>query len=175
MTTTERATPGQRAPRAITVRVNGEEIEGAVEPRTHLADFLREKAQLTGTHTSCHQGPCGACTVLVDGQSARSCLTLAVQADGAEITTVEGIADGSRLSLLQQAFIEHFGFQCGYCTPGMVVIGAEILAEAAAGAVFTRDDLRVRLSANLCRCTGYIGIVNAVEAALAAQARGESA
>ncbi|MGW4593662.1 (2Fe-2S)-binding protein, partial [Amycolatopsis thermoflava] len=118
---------------------------------------------------------CGACTVLVDGLSARSCLTLAVQADGAEVTTVEGIAEGGGLSVLQQAFIEHFGFQCGYCTPGMIVLGTEILAEAAAGAVFTREDVRARLSANLCRCTGYVGIVNAIEAALAAQARGESA
>jgi carbon-monoxide dehydrogenase small subunit len=153
--------------RALSITVNGEEVKALVEPRTILADFLRDKAELTGTHTSCHQGWCGSCTVLIDGETARSCLTLAVQADRAEVTTVEGIEDGDgTLSVLQQAFIDHFGFQCGFCTPGFVVLGTEILAEARAGVEFTRDDLKQRLSANICRCTGYVGILAAVEAAL---------
>lgn len=156
----------------VTIDVNGEAVSAAVEPRTNLADFLREKAQLTGTHTGCHQGWCGSCTVLLDGVSTRSCLTLAVQAAGAEVTTVEGVEGGGVLSPLQQAFIDHFGFQCGYCTPGFVVLGTEILAEAAQGATFTRAELTARLAANLCRCTGYAGIVDAVEAALTAQEAG---
>lgn len=154
-------------PRAVTAVVNGERVSALVEPRTLLMDFLRESARLTGTHAGCHQGWCGACTVLVDGCSARACLTLAVQADRAEVTTVEGVehADGS-LSALQQTFIEHSGFQCGFCTPGFVVLGTEILAEARAGATFTRDELKRRLAANICRCTGYAGILDALEAAL---------
>ena len=155
------------AERALSVRVNGEPVTALVEARTNLADFLREKAGLTGTHTACHQGWCGACTVLVDGDSTRSCLTLAVQVDRAEVTTVEGVedADGT-LTALQQAMIEHSGFQCGFCTPGFVVLGTEIVAEARAGATFTRDELQRRLAANICRCTGYAGILAAVEAAL---------
>jgi carbon-monoxide dehydrogenase small subunit len=159
--------------RMVDLTVNGERVQTIVEGRTNLADVLRERAGLTGTHTACHQGWCGTCTVLIDGASARSCLTLAVQAAGAEVTTVEGIesADGT-LSGLQDAFIEHFAFQCGFCTPGFIVLGTEILAEARAGAAFTRDELAHRLSANICRCTGYVGILNAIEAALAAQGAG---
>ncbi|WP_028935945.1 (2Fe-2S)-binding protein [Pseudonocardia spinosispora] len=157
----------RQARRPVSVRVNGDDVEALVEPRTLLVDFLREKAQLTGTHTGCHQGWCGACTVLMDGTTARSCLTLAVQADGAEVTTVEGLEDpDGTLSPLQQAFIEHFGFQCGFCTPGFVVLGTEILAEAEAGATFTRAELQRRLAANICRCTGYRGILDALEATL---------
>jgi aerobic-type carbon monoxide dehydrogenase small subunit (CoxS/CutS family) len=158
--------------RAVTVTVNGEQVTALVEPRTLLVDFLREKAQLTGTHTGCHQGWCGACTVLVDGCSTRSCLTLAVQADRAEVTTVEGVEDpDGRLSVLQEAFVEHSGFQCGFCTPGFVVLGTEILAEAADGAVFTRAELQSRLAANICRCTGYRGILDALEAAISETVR----
>jgi carbon-monoxide dehydrogenase small subunit len=161
--------PGPKA-RAVTVNVNGDPVMALVEPRTLLVDFLREKAQLTGTHTGCHQGWCGACTVLLDGCSTRSCLTFAVQADRADVTTVEGIEDADgELSTLQRAFIEHSGFQCGFCTPGFVVLGTEILAQARAGETFTRDDLQRRLAANICHCTGYRGILNAVEAALAEQ------
>lgn len=158
------------AQRVVDFTVNGERVQAIVEPRSNLADVLRDRAGLTGTHTACHQGWCGACTVLIDGASARSCLTLAVQASGAEVTTVEGIesADGA-LSVLQEAFIEHFAFQCGFCTPGFIVLGTEILTEARAGASFSRDELAGRLSANICRCTGYVGILNAIEAALAAQ------
>jgi carbon-monoxide dehydrogenase small subunit len=158
-------------PRAVTVTVNGDPVVALVEPRTLLVDFLREKAQLTGTHTGCHQGWCGACTVLLDGSSTRSCLTFAVQADSCEVTTVEGIESGDgQLSSLQRALIEHSGFQCGFCTPGFVVLGTEILAEAADGATFSRDDLQRRLAANICRCTGYRGILDALEHALAEQA-----
>jgi carbon-monoxide dehydrogenase small subunit len=157
--------------RAVTVTVNGDQVVALVEPRTLLVDFLREKAQLTGTHMGCHQGWCGACTVLLDGCSTRSCLTFAVQADRCEVTTVEGIEDaGGELSVLQRAFIEHSGFQCGFCTPGFVVLGTEILAEARAGETFTRAELQQRLAANICRCTGYRGILDALEHALAAQA-----
>lgn len=164
------------ADRVVSIRVNGDEVKAIVEPRTHLADMLREKAGLTGTHTGCHQGWCGACTVLVDGASTRSCLTLAVQVDGADVTTVEGVesADGA-LSTLQEAFVEHFAFQCGFCTPGFIVLGTEILDEVRSGACFTREDLTHRLSANICRCTGYVGIINAVEAAIAAQQRTQEA
>jgi carbon-monoxide dehydrogenase small subunit len=156
---------GRPRQRAVTVRVNGEEVTGLVEPRTLLVDFLREKAQLTGTHTGCNQGWCGACTVLVgpERDSTRACLTLAVQADGVEVTTVEGVQDSDgTLSALQQAFIEHFAFQCGFCTPGFIALGTEIVAEATGGAVFSRDELKRRLAANICRCTGYQGIVAAI-------------
>ncbi len=158
------------AERLVALTVNGERLSTVVEPRTNLADVLRDRAGLTGTHTACHQGWCGTCTVLIDGASARSCLTLAVQAADAEITTVEGIegSDGT-LSDLQEAFIEHFAFQCGFCTPGFLMLGTEILEEARAGASFTRDELAHRLAANLCRCTGYLGILNAIEAALTSQ------
>ena len=155
----------------VRLRVNGEPLTAVVEPRTNLADVLREQAGLTGTHTSCHQGWCGACTVLIDGCSARSCLTLAVAATDTDVTTVEGLGDpDGSLTALQEAFVEHFAFQCGFCTPGFLVLATEIIDEARAGTTFTRDDLASRLSANVCRCTGYVGILNAVEAALAAQA-----
>lgn len=155
--------------RLVEFTVNGEQVQTAVEARTNLADVLRDRIGLTGTHTACHQGWCGACTVLIDGASARSCLTLAVCAADSEVTTVEGLEDAEgRLSVLQEAFIEHFAFQCGFCTPGFLVLATEILDEARAGASFSRDDLARRLSANICRCTGYVGILDAVEAALEA-------
>jgi carbon-monoxide dehydrogenase small subunit len=150
--------------------VNGEPVQTLVEPRTNLADVLRTKVGLTGTHTACHQGWCGTCTVLIDGASARSCLTLAVQAADADITTVEGLeSPAGELSALQEAFIEHFAFQCGFCTPGFLMLGTELIAEARAGATFTREELVRRLSANTCRCTGYVGILAAIESVLAAQ------
>jgi carbon-monoxide dehydrogenase small subunit len=159
----------------VSVTVNGEPCAALVEPRTLLVDFLRERAQLTGTHTGCHQGWCGACTVFVDGCSTRACLTLAVQVDGAEVVTVEGVEPGDgELSPVQQAFGEHSAFQCGFCTPGFVMLCTEILTEAAAGAEFTREQLLRRLSANICRCTGYRGILAALEATLADQSRGDS-
>lgn len=148
---------------AVEVTVNGRLRRAAVEPRLTLADFLRERCQLTGTHLGCEHGVCGACTVLLDGQAVRGCLVFAVQADGAEITTVEGIAgsDGT-LSAVQQAFREHHGLQCGFCTPGFVTSVTAFLRDNPSP---TNGEIREALSGNLCRCTGYQGILAAVRAA----------
>jgi carbon-monoxide dehydrogenase small subunit len=148
---------------AVRVVVNGEPREAMVEPRLTLADFLRERCHLTGTHLGCEHGVCGACTVLVDGAAVRSCLMLAVQAEGAEITTIEGIggADGT-LSDVQQAFRDAHGLQCGFCTPGFVVSVTAFLRDHSEP---TDREIREALSGNLCRCTGYQGIVNAVRLA----------
>jgi aerobic-type carbon monoxide dehydrogenase small subunit (CoxS/CutS family) len=145
--------------RKIRVTVNGRVYESDVEARLLLADFLRHTIDLTGTHVGCEHGVCGACTVLVNGRSARSCLMFAVQADGAEITTVEGLAaaDGM-LSPLQEAFRTHHGLQCGFCTPGMLITLTEHLREHPSP---TEEDLRELLTGNLCRCTGYQAIVEA--------------
>jgi carbon-monoxide dehydrogenase small subunit len=151
----------------ITLTVNGESRRGRAEARKTLADFLREDCALTGTHLGCEHGVCGACTVLVDGAAVRSCLMFAVQADGADITTIEGIgpADGS-LGPVQDAFREEHGLQCGFCTPGFVVTVEALLRENASP---SDDEITDALSGNLCRCTGYQGIVRAVRRA--AQAR----
>ena len=148
---------------AIEVRVNGKARSGAIEPRLTLADFLRERCQLTGTHLGCEHGVCGACTVLLDGEAVRACLVFAVQVDGAEVTTIEGIAgpDGE-LSAVQQAFRDHHGLQCGFCTPGFVVSATAFLRDNPNP---SDDDLRAGLSGNLCRCTGYQGILAALRAA----------
>jgi carbon-monoxide dehydrogenase small subunit len=149
----------------LQVVVNGQAREETVEPRLTLADFLREVCHLTGTHVGCEHGVCGACTVLVDGAAVRSCLMFAVQADGAEITTIEGLGspdDG--LSQVQQAFREAHGLQCGFCTPGFVV---SVTAFLHANPKPTDKEIREALSGNLCRCTGYQGIVNAVRLAAA--------
>jgi aerobic carbon-monoxide dehydrogenase small subunit len=148
--------------RTIRVIVNGQRHERAVEPRTTLADFLREDLDLTGTHLGCEHGVCGACTVLLDGQPVRSCLLLAVQIDGASLTTVEGLADGDRLHPLQEAFWEHHGLQCGYCTPGMLLTAKAFLEEHPRP---TSGEIREAISGNLCRCTGYHFIVEAIAAA----------
>jgi carbon-monoxide dehydrogenase small subunit len=151
------------------VTVNGRAWEAVVEARLTLADFLRERCHLTGTHLGCEHGVCGACTVLVDGAAVRACLMFAVQADGAEVTTIEGIAapDGE-LTSVQAAFRDCHGLQCGYCTPGFVVSVTAFLAENPSP---TDLEIREALSGNLCRCTGYQGIVRAVhQAASAAQA-----
>ncbi|MFJ9173975.1 (2Fe-2S)-binding protein [Streptomyces sp. NPDC102360] len=147
----------------IHVRVNGTGRQATVPPRLTLADFLRVNCGLTGTHLGCEHGVCGACTVLLDGEAVRACLVFAVQADGTEVTTVEGIAgpDG-QLSTVQTAFREHHGLQCGFCTPGFVVSVTAFLAENPKP---TDDEIREALTGNLCRCTGYQGIVNAVRAA----------
>ena len=147
----------------IEVRVNGTARRAAVEPRLTLADFLRERCQLTGTHLGCEHGVCGACTVLLDGEAVRACLVFAVQADGAEVTTIEGIAgpDGE-LSPVQAAFRDHHGLQCGFCTPGFVVSATAFLRDNPSP---TDDDIRDGLSGNLCRCTGYQGILAALRAA----------
>ncbi len=150
---------------AVVVTVNGQRRSAVVEPRLTLADFLRERCQLTGTHLGCEHGACGACTVLLDGQAVRGCLVFAVQADGASVTTVEGIAgpDGA-LSTVQQAFREHHGLQCGFCTPGFVTSVTAFLRDNPSP---TDEEIRDGLSGNLCRCTGYQGILAAVRAAAA--------
>ncbi len=141
------------------VTVNGKSYARVVDARLTLADFLRHEINLTGTHVGCEHGVCGACTVLVDGRSARSCLMFAVQANGCEVTTVEGLAPDGELSVLQQAFIDNHGLQCGFCTPGMLMTLTELLRENAQP---TEQDVREVLTGNLCRCTGYAGIVAAV-------------
>jgi len=146
----------------IKLTVNGIPREGRCESRKLLVDFLREDLGLTGTHVGCEHGICGACTVLVNGEAARSCLMLAVQADGAEIMTVEGLMRDGQLHPLQAAFREHHGLQCGFCTPGMLLTALDLLRTNPAP---TEDEVREGLSAVLCRCTGYHGIVKAVRAA----------
>jgi carbon-monoxide dehydrogenase small subunit len=151
--------------RRIRLVVNGDAVEREVEARRLLADFLREELGLYGTHLGCEQGVCGACTVLVDGEPARSCLMLAVQADGAEVTTVESLADGERLHPLQEAFREHHALQCGFCTSGFLLTSLYLIE----GGQDLEDEreLREALSGNLCRCTGYQNIVDAVRDAAA--------
>ncbi len=147
---------------AITLTVNGRAYEIEVEPRRTLADTIRERCGLTGTHLGCEHGVCGACTILFDGAPIRSCLMFAVQADGAELRTVEGLADGEVLHPLQRAFIKNHGLQCGFCTPGFLMLAAGILErEPGIG----EEALREALSANLCRCTGYVNILKAVQEA----------
>jgi aerobic-type carbon monoxide dehydrogenase small subunit (CoxS/CutS family) len=148
----------------VTVRltVNGMAREGRCAPRKLLVDFLREDLALTGTHVGCEHGICGACTILVDGEAARSCLMLAVQADGAELTTVEGLMRDGALHPLQEAFREHHGLQCGFCTPGMLMTALDLLR---AHPDPSEAEIREGLSAVLCRCTGYHGIIKAVQAA----------
>ena len=143
----------------IALAVNGIRHELNVEPRWLLVDVIRDTLGLTGTHIGCEHGVCGTCTVLLDGETVRSCLMLAAGADGAEILTVEGLSDGDSLNPLQEAFREAQGLQCGFCTPGMLMIAHELLRE---NPVPSEQDIREALSANLCRCTGYQGIVEAV-------------
>jgi aerobic-type carbon monoxide dehydrogenase small subunit (CoxS/CutS family) len=156
---------------SITLRVNGRHHELTVEARRTLADMLRHDLGYTGTHLGCEHGICGACTVILDGQPARACLVFGVQADGASVRTVEGLADGDRLSDLQQAFSDHHALQCGFCTPGFLMLIEAYLAEA--GELETGElaepQARELVASNLCRCTGYQGIVEAVVAT--AQAR----
>ena len=147
---------------AIRLTVNGQTRDGRAEPRKLLVDFLREDLELTGTHVGCEHGVCGACTVLVNGEAARSCLMLAVQDNGAEILTVEGLMKDGTLHPLQQAFHEHHALQCGFCTPGMLLAALDFLGTNPEP---TETEIRQGLSAVLCRCTGYQGIVTAVAAA----------
>ena len=142
----------------ISLSVNGDAVRRKVEPRLTLADFLRHTLDLTGTHIGCEPGVCGACTVLLDGRSVRSCLMLAVQADGCAVTTVEGLTPAEGLSPLQQAFADHHGLQCGFCTPGILCTLSEYLE---INPNPSETDIRVALSGSLCRCTGYQGIVDA--------------
>jgi carbon-monoxide dehydrogenase small subunit len=147
---------------AIQLTVNGVEQQRVVESRRSLVDFLREDLGLTGTHVGCEHGVCGACTVLVNGRTTRACLMFAVQADGAEILTIEGLADGEQLHPLQEAFWTHHGLQCGFCTPGMLLTALELLRECPDP---SEEETRAALSGNLCMCTGYVNIVRAVRAA----------
>ena len=150
--------------RVVKLRVNGQSREGRADPRKLLADFLREDLGLTGTHVGCEHGVCGACTIIVNGEAVRSCLLFAVQANGADISTVESLADGERLHPLQEAFHEQHALQCGFCTPGILMSMAAFLAEFPHP---TEEQIRVALSGNLCRCTGYQNIVRAVAVAAA--------
>jgi carbon-monoxide dehydrogenase small subunit len=148
--------------REISVTVNGERVTARIEPRKSLVDFLREDIGLTGSHLGCEHGACGACTVRLNGAIVRGCLTLAVQADGAEVWTIEGVSDSGEIAALQAAFIERNALQCGFCTPAMLLTAAALLKENPAP---TRPEIREYLSGNFCRCTGYQAIVDAVEAA----------
>src|SRR5262245_42854852 len=161
------------ATQATSLRVNGVDRTLHIDPRVSLLDALRDHLGLTGTKKGCDQGACGACTVLVDGERINSCLALAIQYDGREIQTIEGMAISGQLSLLQQAFIEHDGFQCGYCTPGQICSAMGMLAEFASGTPsavtrgaapgdLTDEELRERMSGNLCRCGAYVGIRDAI-------------
>jgi carbon-monoxide dehydrogenase small subunit len=152
----------------VTFTVNGAIRTIHVEPRRSLADALREECGLTGTHLGCEHGVCGACTVLVEDRPVRSCLMFAVQAEGMRVRTVEGLAEGDKLHPLQQAFWDHHGLQCGFCTPGFLMLAVGILEHNPA---LSAAELRAALSANLCRCTGYQNILKAVLAAAAAMGR----
>jgi aerobic-type carbon monoxide dehydrogenase small subunit (CoxS/CutS family) len=159
--TVDRLIDGETVVRLV---VNGEERRGIAEPRTLLSDFLRHELGLTGTHVGCEQGVCGACTVRVDGALARSCLLFAVQAQGAHVETVEGLASGDELHPVQRAYHEHHGLQCGYCTPGLLLATIDLLERTPDP---SEDEIRDYLAGNVCRCTGYVGIVAAVQAAAA--------
>jgi aerobic carbon-monoxide dehydrogenase small subunit len=150
--------------RDIVVIVNGTKYQRAVEPRLLLSDFLRHTLGLTGTHVGCEHGVCGACTVLVGGDSVRACLMLAVQADGCAVETVEGLGRIGRLNGLQEAFHEHHALQCGFCTPGMLMTATDLIKKYP---LSTDDDIREGLSGNLCRCTGYEHIIKAIRAVVA--------
>lgn len=165
----------------MSITVNGSPATLPDDPRVSLLDFLREELQLCGTKKGCNQGACGACTVLVEGERILSCLALAVQYEGRKITTVEGLAEGHALHALQQAFIEHDGFQCGYCTPGQICSAIGIATEAKRGApsyvsadlaadvILTRAELQERMSGNLCRCGAHNGIIDAIRETMAAE------
>ena len=153
----------------VSMTVNGREVSGDVEPRTLLVHFLREDQRLTGTHVGCESGYCGACTVHLDGKAVKSCTMLAVQADGANIMTIEGLASNGNLHPVQEGFWERHGLQCGFCTPGMIMAAVSLLEDNVNP---TEDEIRHSIEGNLCRCTGYHNIVRAVEYA-GAKMRGE--
>lgn len=166
----------------MTITINGASVASPADPRVSLLDLLREGLQLTGTKKGCDQGACGACTVIVDGERVLSCLTLAVQVDGRCVTTIEGLAEDHALHPLQQAFIDHDGFQCGYCTPGQICSAVAMVEELRRGLpsnvtsdlasetiAFDRDELRERMSGNLCRCGAHNGIIDAILATYATE------
>ena len=150
----------------VSLTVNGESVAAEVEPRTHLADFLRDALRLTATHLGCEHGVCGACTVLIDGEPARACIALAVSLDGADIRTLEGLQGDPLMERLKRAFHEEHGLQCGFCTPGMLISARDLLQRRPDA---DEREIRVAMSGNLCRCTGYQGIVRAIRAAEADQ------
>ena len=152
----------------IALTVNGRAVQADVAPRTHLADFLREHLLLTGTHLGCEHGICGACTVSIDGEIARSCITYAVACDGAQVRTIEGFDDDPLMARLRQAFRAEHALQCGYCTPGMLVAARDLVRRKGD---LSRADIRTEMSGNLCRCTGYVGIVSAIESVMAERDR----
>jgi len=150
----------------VSMKVNGTDRSGDVEPRVLLVDFLRTNLRLTGTHVGCDTSSCGACTVLVDGEPVKSCTQLAVQADGRSITTVEGLASAAGLSPIQAGFHEEHGLQCGFCTPGMMLVGTALLEQNPNP---TEEEIRWAISGNICRCTGYMNIVKAIKHAAGAR------
>jgi xanthine dehydrogenase YagT iron-sulfur-binding subunit len=167
----------------MAIRINGDDVMAPDDARVSLLDLLREGLHLTGTKVGCNQGACGACTVLVDGERVLSCLTLAAQVDGRSVVTIEGLGDAENLHPLQAAFVEHDGFQCGYCTPGQICAATAMLREIASGApsyvtadlgaehiALSRDEIRERMSGNLCRCGAHNGIVDAILHAASEQA-----
>ncbi len=165
-------TPVASGPTLVTLRVNGEVRRGLADPRMLLSDFLRHELELTGTNVGCEHGVCGACTILVDGEPARSCLMFAVQAGGAELETIEGVAGAEGLHLVQEAFREEHGLQCGFCTPGMVLMAKRLLELDPDP---SEEAIREYLAGQICRCTGYVGIVASVRRAAALTASsGES-
>jgi aerobic carbon-monoxide dehydrogenase small subunit len=157
-------------PVPISLTVNGEPVDADVLPRLNLADFLRDHLQLTGTHVGCEHGVCGACTLRVNGDIVRSCLLLAVQADGATVETIEGLSDSGEIADLQAAFRARNALQCGFCTPGMLMAAQDLLKQQRAP---DRNQIREHLSGNYCRCTGYQAIVDAVEATVRARAEAQ--
>lgn len=157
---------------AISLSVNGETVDAVVEPRLNLADFLRERLELTGTHVGCEHGVCGACTVRVNGDLVRSCLMLAVQVDNAVVETIEGVSDSGEIADLQREFHQRNALQCGYCTPAMLLAAQDLLSRVAQP---SRAEIREHLSGNYCRCTGYHAIIDAVESAAAARTRAGAA
>ena len=155
----------------ISTRINGKEYRGKVEPRTLLVYLLRDELNLTGTHVGCDTGHCGACTVIMDGKAVKSCMVLAVRATGAEILTVEGLADDDKLHPIQEAFRENHGLQCGFCTPGLLMSTLALLRENPSP---TEANIRRGIEGNLCRCTGYVNIVKSVRAAAEAMSGGDA-
>src|SRR5579864_4672585 len=156
----------------VSMKVNGAERSGDVEPRVLLVDFLRSNLRLTGTHIGCDTSSCGACTVLIDGEPVKSCTQLAVQANGRSITTVEGLAEGANLSAVQAGFHQEHGLQCGFCTPGMMLVGTALLARNPDP---TDEQIRWAISGNICRCTGYMNIVKAIQHAAKTRAEAQKA
>ena len=155
----------------VSMSVNSEAVKRTVEPRQSLADFIRNELELTGTHVGCEHGVCGACTVRLDGQIVRGCLTLAVQADGCTVETIEGLTESGEIADLQNAFVTRNAAQCGFCTPGMLLTAAELLA-ADPGA--SREEIRKHISGNYCRCTGYQAVVDAIESTARSRLGGAS-